>query len=171
MLGFKNQSLLGCVCVVLMLKFQMKRIYISAVISLFFIFPAFADIGCSDGTYIYTLPTGTTLNENAANHIPRYDSGTIYRIYMMTYSGDKCGYPTNKPLAVPPNSQNLNPRSACVIGVTGSGYGAGLVYFTPSLNSCPIDDYVPLMLAFAGCTGFFFLRQKLPSSLSVSLRP
>ena len=114
-------------------------------------------IGCSDGTYIYTQATGATLDENASNHIPRYNSSA--RIYMMTYPADQCGYPTNHPVDVPNNTQTLNPNSKCVIG-TGGVYGHGLVYYTASLNTCPLDDYLPFLIGSAGIFGLAIIRKR-----------
>ena len=113
-------------------------------------------IGCSDGTYIYTQDTGTTLDENASNHIPRYSSSAS--IYMMTWAGDRCGYPTNHPVDVPNGTQTLNPNSKCVIG-SGTNYGHGLVYYTASLNTCPIDDYVPFFICLTGVFGCCLIRK------------
>lgn len=142
--------------------FSIKKICHKKLLTfLLFILCAFnvkGEVGCSDGTYIYTQPSGTFIIENANSHIPRYQSSS--RIYIKNWSGDNCGIPRQKVDAYPTATSAKNPNGNCAIG---NQYASRQLHYKPSDNDCvqlPLDDYIGIFVLAIGAIGAFFISKK-----------
>ncbi len=92
--------------------------------------------GCLKGTQVYTNPpSGWNQWSNPID--------------------DNCpsGASTSDTFAYVSNITSTN----CSIGFFGWGGSGKLVDY--SIMNCPIDDYIPLIIVFAGATGVYFLRR------------
>lgn len=125
---------------------------------LFSVIKANADVGCSDGSYVYTQPSGTFIIENANSHVPRYQSSS--RIYIKNWSGDNCGIPREKVNAYPTATSFKNPDGKCAIG---NQYASRQLHYNPADNDCvqlPLDDYVELIVLGSGVIGAYLISKK-----------
>lgn len=117
-----------------------------------------AEVGCSDGTYIYTQPSGTFIIENSNSHVPRYQSSS--RIYIKNWSGDNCGIPREKVNAYPTATSAKNPEGKCALG---NQYASRQLHYNPADNDCvplPIDDHFGLIVIASGVVGVYFISKK-----------
>lgn len=118
-----------------------------------------AEVGCSDGTYIYTKPNGTFIIENSDNHIPRYQSSP--RIYIKNWSRDNCGIPREKVDAYFTATSAKNPNGKCAIG---NQYASRQLIYNPADNDCvqlPLDDYIGIFILATGAIGAYFINKKV----------
>lgn len=131
---------------------------VAVVLVLISVYMAKANVGCSDGNYIYTEPTGSYIIENASNHIPQYNP--LPRIKIQNWSGDDCGIPREIVDKYSKATFSKNPDGKCAINFS---YGAGLLNYNPADSTCvdlPLDDYIwAIILAVGGFGGFIISRK------------
>lgn len=136
----------------------MKYFLVSAFL-LLLAFAAQAEVGCSDGSYIYITPTGNYIYENATTAVPKYNSSD--RIKIKNWSGDECGIPREIVNTYSRVTTSSNPNGSCAIGNT---YGAGLVNYYPRDNTCaaalPIDQFSWILFFSIGGYATYILTKR-----------
>lgn len=118
-----------------------------------------ADVGCSDGTYIYITPTGNYIYENATTAVPKYNSSD--RIYIRNWSGDACGISRDIVNTYSRVTTSNNPNGSCAIG---NNYGSGLVNYNPRDNTCntslPLDGFTWILFIIVGGYATYMLTKR-----------
>jgi len=123
------------------------------------LFNSKADVGCSDGNYIYTSPTGNYIYENASSIIPKYNSSD--RIKIRNWSGDECGIPREVVNTYSRVTMANNPDGKCAIGNT---YGSGLFNYNQKDNTCkaslPLDTNTWILFVIVGGYTTYILTKR-----------
>lgn len=118
-----------------------------------------AEVGCSDGNYIYTTATGNYIYENANTAIPKYNASD--RIKIRNWSGDECGIPREIVNGYSRVTSSNNPNGNCAIG---NSYGSGLLRYNPRDNTCatslPLDNYTWILFLLIGSYATYMLTKR-----------
>lgn len=130
----------------------MRFLVVSLLLILFFCQSSIAQTGCSDGNTVYPDYSGNDFYDcTTCQPVPIYN--TTNPITMRNGSNDsRCGIQRG-------SFTSLNKRCKINRGGGNMPDGAGLVSYNSTLNNCPIDDYVPIMLALCGISAYFLLRK------------